>query len=91
MCGVSTSWEANADTTLPNDSALSGDCGVQIAEGAANSLTNYGTIENLNGIGGAAILGDTGDEAVSNFGVVTGSVDLGDESPSHVRDCKWPP
>lgn len=47
--------------------------GVQIANGASNSLLNYGTIQSA----GTAVLSGTGDETVDNYGTVTGNVDLG--------------
>ena len=51
--------------------------GVGIGRGGANSLTNRGTIANLNGGNSLAIFGRTGNETVNNFGTVTGNVDLG--------------
>jgi hypothetical protein len=64
-------------TVGPLATAAGGNAGVQIADGAANSLNNFGAVRNLNGIGGLAILGGTGDETASNFGLVEGNVDLG--------------
>jgi hypothetical protein len=57
--------------------AQGGASGVHIAAGAQNSLTNYGTVRNLDGITGVAIVGGTGSETVDNFGLVTGDVLLG--------------
>jgi uncharacterized protein YhjY with autotransporter beta-barrel domain len=51
--------------------------GVLFSNGAANTLTNRGAITTADGISGTAIGGNTGSEAVHNFGTVIGSVDLG--------------
>ena len=50
---------------------------MQFFGGTANTLNNYGRVQNLDGIGGTAILAGTGNETVNNFGVVTGIVNLG--------------
>lgn len=55
----------------------SGSAGVQFAQGIANTLRNYGTITTADGITGIAVQGDTGNEAITNFGTITGTVDLG--------------
>jgi len=47
-----------------------------------NTLINRGTLTTVGGIGGNALIGTTGNEAVSNFGTVTGNVDLGAGSNS---------
>jgi outer membrane autotransporter protein len=51
--------------------------GVSIRDGAANTISNYGTITTLGGIAGRAIVATTGSETIDNYGTVTGSVDLG--------------
>jgi len=51
--------------------------GVAISGGAANSLVNHGTITSVPGVQGRAIIANTGSETIDNYGVVTGSVDLG--------------
>ena len=51
--------------------------GVLFSNGAANLLTNRGTITTMDGVSGTAIGGNTGNETVHNFGIVAGSVDLG--------------
>ena len=51
--------------------------GVLFSNGAANTLTNRGTVTTMGGVSGTAIGGNTGGETVRNFGIVTGSVDLG--------------
>jgi Autotransporter beta-domain len=63
-------------TVGPGATIVGGDAGVQFTGGGTNSLKNFGTIENLNGIAGAAILGSGGDETVDNYGIVTGTVTL---------------
>ena len=47
--------------------------GVYIADGASNTLTNWGSVSALSG---AAIMGGIGDEMIDNYGTVTGNVDL---------------
>jgi len=54
-----------------------GVAGVRFVEGEANTLNNFGSVRNLSGLGGTAILGGVGPETVNNFGVVTGNVLLG--------------
>jgi len=51
--------------------------GVWFMDGANNVLTNHGTVTTMGGISGMAIGGTTGSETVHNYGIVTGSVDLG--------------
>jgi len=51
--------------------------GVEFADGAANSLVNHGTVMAADGIGGWAVRGGGGDEAVTSDGVLIGSIDLG--------------
>jgi len=55
------------------------DFGWDVFDGDANSLTvlSGGLVNNAGGINALAIRGDTGDEAVSNAGTVSGTVDLG--------------
>jgi hypothetical protein len=50
---------------------------VGFVDGASNSLMNFGTIAPSNGLGGFAVRGGTGDEAINNAGTVVGSLDLG--------------
>jgi hypothetical protein len=66
------------DITVSSGATVAGNfAGVGIGRGGANSLTNRGTIANLNGGNSVAIFGRTGNETVNNFGTVTGNVDLG--------------
>jgi hypothetical protein len=51
--------------------------GVGFLDGANNTLTNHGLITDVDGFAGQAISGGAGNEAVSNFGAVWGSVGLG--------------
>ncbi len=52
--------------------------GVWIIDGATNTISNKGTITTASGTaGGWAILSGAGNEAVTNYGTVTGSFDLG--------------
>ena len=51
--------------------------GVEFADGAANTLVNHGTVMAADGIGGWAVRGGAGDEAISSDGVLIGSIDLG--------------
>jgi outer membrane autotransporter protein len=51
--------------------------GIYIADGSVNTLANRGTIMTVDGIGGTAIRGTTGNDTVENYGTVTGSVALG--------------
>jgi hypothetical protein len=46
-------------------------------DGANNTLTNRGIVTTISGRGGMAIAGTTGNETINNYGLVTGSVDLG--------------
>jgi outer membrane autotransporter protein len=46
-------------------------------EGSTNTLTSHGTITSKNGVAGNAIIGNSGNETIDNYGTVTGSVDLG--------------
>ncbi|MBN2357271.1 autotransporter outer membrane beta-barrel domain-containing protein, partial [candidate division KSB1 bacterium] len=52
--------------------------GILMLDGADNLLSNHGTITTMKGVDGFAIRGTGGNETVDNFGIVTGSVDLGD-------------
>ena len=67
------------DITVGAGATVAGDTGVRILDGAANTLNNFGHVRSLGPVGGVqiAISGDTGDETVNNFGVVTGDVVLG--------------
>jgi hypothetical protein len=51
--------------------------GVVLAGGAANSVTNHGTIDSTPGVQGRAIVAGSGNETVDNYGTVSGMVDLG--------------
>ncbi len=51
--------------------------GVYLADGANNTLTNFGTITTLSGVAGTGVFGTGGNETVNNDGTITGSVDLG--------------
>lgn len=48
--------------------------GVDIIDGANNTLNNFGTILALSG---TAVTGGTGDETINNSGTIIGNVDLG--------------
>ncbi|MBW2559376.1 MAG: hypothetical protein JRE40_00830, partial [Deltaproteobacteria bacterium] len=50
---------------------------VRIMEGSTNTLTSYGTITSKDGAAGNAIIGTSGNDAINNYGTVTGIVDLG--------------
>ena len=53
--------------------------GVYILGGSDNALVNHGRIRTADGVdAGFAIMGEIGNEVVDNFGIVTGSFDLGD-------------
>ena len=51
--------------------------GVDIADGASNTLTNHGVIATVNGIAGMAVRGTTGNETVTTTHTLIGSIDLG--------------
>jgi uncharacterized protein with beta-barrel porin domain len=51
--------------------------GISFMDGANNTLTNRGTVTTISGRDGMAIVGTTGNETINNYGIVTGSVDLG--------------
>ncbi|RPI11187.1 MAG: autotransporter outer membrane beta-barrel domain-containing protein, partial [Zetaproteobacteria bacterium] len=51
--------------------------GVYMADGAANTLTNRGTITSVHGIAGTAVRATGGNDTIKNDGTVTGSVVLG--------------
>jgi hypothetical protein len=65
--------------TVGSGATVSGDTGVAIVDGVANTLNNYGHVRSLRPLTGVAVAisGDAGDETVNNFGVVTGDVLLG--------------
>ncbi len=63
----------NSGSTVVGGSTL-GAAGVSIVGGSTNTLNNAGT---LSGAGGWAIIAGTGDDSVTNTGIVTGDVDLG--------------
>ena len=48
--------------------------GIEFLEGAANKLTNYGTIQALSGL---AVRGGFGSETIDNYGTIIGNVMLG--------------
>jgi len=50
---------------------------VRFLEGSTNTLTSYGTITSKDGAAGNAIIGTSGNDAINNYGTVTGIVDLG--------------
>jgi hypothetical protein len=64
-----------------NDGIVSGGsgtgAGVAFSGGAANSLVNHGSITSVPGVQGRAIVADSGNESIDNYGTVTGSVELG--------------
>jgi uncharacterized protein with beta-barrel porin domain len=71
----------NSTTGLVKGGATDADhigVGVWIVDGNDNTISNKGTITTASGTaGGWAILSGAADEAVTNYGTVTGSVDLG--------------
>jgi len=50
---------------------------VGFLDGRDNRLTTYGTLTTVGGVAGYALRGEGGNEAVTNFGMVIGSIDLG--------------
>src|SRR5262249_55649615 len=50
---------------------------VTFAGGAANTLTNLAKLTTAAGIGGMTVSGGVGDEAITNFGHMIGSIELG--------------
>ena len=51
--------------------------GVRFEDGANNLLANHGTVRSVAGIHGTAVFGTTGNDAIDNFGAMTGNVNLG--------------
>ncbi|MDH5763081.1 MAG: autotransporter domain-containing protein, partial [Nitrospinota bacterium] len=51
--------------------------GVRFSGGADNLLANRGTLTTLNGTSGTAVVGDSGNETIENYGTLVGEVDLG--------------
>ena len=64
-----------------NDGIVSGGsgtgAGVVLSGGAVNSLVNRGSITSMPGVQGRAIVAGSGNESIDNYGMVTGSVELG--------------
>jgi len=56
--------------------------GVNVVDGASNSITNRGNIWSVDGIAGTAIRGTGGAERLDNYGTVVGSIDLGEGANS---------
>ena len=54
-----------------------GGAGVELLGGAENSFTNDGIVDQTDGVQGTAVIGDTGDNTINNYGVMYGSVILG--------------
>ncbi len=54
--------------------------GVRLVGGNDNNIINGGTISTSSGIGGFAIHATAGNDDVENFGVISGSIDLGSGS-----------
>jgi uncharacterized protein with beta-barrel porin domain len=50
---------------------------VSFAGGATNTLTTYALLTTMSGINGTTVTGGIGSEAISNFGHMIGSIDLG--------------
>src|SRR5262249_19683962 len=50
---------------------------VTFAGGATNTLTNFAKLTTAAGIGGMTVSGGVGDEAITNFGHMIGSIELG--------------
>lgn len=69
----------------------SGFAGVKFGDGTRNGASNTltvsakGSVSNAGGLNQLAVLGLSGDEAVTNFGMVTGNVDLGGGSDSFLN------
>ena len=60
--------------------------GVWVMDGKNNTITNRGTVKTASGTaGGWAILSGAGNEAVTNYGTVTGSFDLGAGTNSFIN------
>ncbi|HET9370846.1 MAG TPA: autotransporter-associated beta strand repeat-containing protein [Vicinamibacterales bacterium] len=64
------------DGVADKDTVIRG-IGVNIVEGAANTLTNFSTITTMSGIAGLAVQSTTGDETIRNSGTLIGSIELG--------------
>ena len=71
----------NIGVTVTSGTTITGGtgtgAGVGFLGGATNLLTNNGTITSLNQALGFAVITTTGDDTIDNFGILTGSVDLG--------------
>ncbi|MGE5177206.1 MAG: hypothetical protein ACM3JJ_12655 [Hyphomicrobiales bacterium] len=72
----------NGDITVAVESGTvqggSGEsAGVLFLDGKENTLTNHGTVTSLGGVDGMAVRGTGGDETIDNFGIITGTIDLG--------------
>ncbi|UGV26591.1 hypothetical protein E0H22_13355 [Rhodopseudomonas boonkerdii] len=50
---------------------------VRFAGGAANTLTTYASLATMAGINGTAVTGGIGNEAITSYGHIVGSIDLG--------------
>ena len=69
------------NATTGTDVWVSGGAGagnaVAFSGGATNTLTNYGTLTTVAAIGGMTVTGGVGNEAITNYGHIIGSIDLG--------------
>ncbi|MCE0497179.1 MAG: hypothetical protein LV481_04445 [Methylacidiphilales bacterium] len=54
-----------------------GGVGVDMSGGTTNTFTNDGEVGGVDGVQGMAVAGDTGDNAVLNYGEIIGSANLG--------------
>lgn len=62
--------------------------GIRFLDGGTNSVMNYGWITTIDGLTGLAIGATTGDDSVLNYGVVTGSIDLGIGTNSFLNEVE---
>ena len=71
----------NMDATVTAGTTITGGsgtgAGVGFLDGATNTLTNRGTITSINHVAGNAVTATSGDDTVDNYGIMTGSVNLG--------------
>ena len=66
------------DLTVGSGATIAGgSAGVKFAGGKTNTIKNHGTIENLSGPSGVAVLTGAGDETLDNYGSIFGLVNLG--------------
>lgn len=72
--GANIAVDVGANAVVAGGSGLG--AGVAFASTASTTLVNAGTITTSIGVDGFAVRGDAGDERISNYGKIFGSVDL---------------